>query len=202
MLDKKISADEGYVCVTPSGARFTVIDKALGYGAASGAVITEASPLEQHEGLLEKFDTKYYVAQDDGYVYLAIEQTVPTDSYTVNDVTYEMKGNVLTYLRLGFNPADYTQQVILYSDGHYASTGGTTDRNGVTYVGWNAYPFMVMGLSDNNGVTSKKGTATSIIENYVTEAGAALDSVMVKNEDTTNKLMTRVYEMKLSKAAI
>ena len=207
-IDGVISAEDGYVDLTPNGVPLTLVNETLEgerWGGDLPTTFTLAEPKAEHIAVgltTETIVVKYYVAQDDENVYLAIEETMPEKAYTVDGVAYNTNKYLFNNLKLGFNAADPTQQIDFVSDGFWAVQGGASGTKwDVTYTAsWTEHPFIVTGLSDTEEFVSKKGPATEIVADYVDEAGAPKDSKMemVKAEG----MVTRTYELKLNKAGI
>ena len=205
-IDGVINAADGYVDLTPDGVSITLVNETLEgerWGSDVPTLFTLADAKAEHEakGLTtETIVVKYYVAQDDENVYLAIEETMPEVAYEVEGVAYNTNKYLMNTLRLGFNGADPSQQIDFVSDGFWAATGGSGTKWDVTYNGWIEHPFIVAGLVDDEAFTSKKGPATDIVADYVDGDQAAKDSIMemVKADGK----VTRTYELKLNKAAI
>ena len=74
--DGSINADEGWVDVTPKGVDATVANRVLGK-VASNTAIAEKAVSDVHEFIFEQKNEKYYVAQDEDYVYFALVQSLP-----------------------------------------------------------------------------------------------------------------------------
>ena len=205
-IDGVISAEDGYVDLTPNGVPLTLVNETLEserWGGDLPTTFTLAEPKAEHIAVgltTETIVVKYYVAQDDENVYLAIEETMPEKAYEVEGVAYNTGKYLMNNLKLGFNAADPAQQIDLFSDGFWAATGGSGTKWDVTYEGWIEHPFIVTGLSDTEEFVSKKGPATEIVADYVDDVNFPKDSrmEMVKAEG----MVTRTYELKLNKAGI
>ena len=147
--------DSGYVCVTPNGADTVFTNRAL-ENVASGTEVLAVDKntfSEWQKTFADSIVTKYYVAQDDDYVYLVVKQDMSAEAYVCADGnTYQPWGNVFSSLKLGFNADDYTQQISLYSHGKYVTESGSSATvNGITYNGtWKRYPFIVQGIAQKD----------------------------------------------------
>ena len=194
-IDGALSATEGWVRVTPNGAVNTATNKMLGK-VKTNTEIKEVTLSDAHQTVFDQIETNYYVAQDNDYVYVALTQQVPTDSYTdpATGITYSMGHNqvIYTYVKLGFNPADYTQQITLYSTGQYLTQDSSKTVDGVTYSTWRKYPLMVQAIGDNSK-SANLSSACGIVEDPLN------DSKMLWVEESP---LTRVYEIKLKKSEI
>ena len=147
-IDGAINADEGWVCLTPN---YVKKQQVSGYmnGSSSRAWwsadkgcsnMTTSTTYDAVWGLTSNY--KFYVAQDAEHVYVAFEEDVPyleTGVGANNYVTLNVSHSY--YFRLGFNPDDYLQQLVLSSDSGAPSATGlaasgttfdtTTDRSGI-----------------------------------------------------------------------
>ena len=209
-IDGVISAEDGYVDLTPNGVPLTLVNETLEmerWGGDLPTTFTLAEPKAEHAAVgltTETIVVKYYVAQDNDNVYLAIEETMPEKAYTVDSVAYNTGKYLFNNLKLGFNAADPTQQIDFVSDGFWAVQDGASGTKwDVTYTAsWTEHPFIVTGLSDTEEFVSKKGPATEIVADYVDEAGAPKDSIMNVVKGQADGMVTRTYELKLNKAGI
>ena len=206
VIDGVITPEDGYVALTPNGVPNTLVNETLElerWGGDVPTAFTVADAKAEHVALgltAENIVVKYYVAQDDDNIYLAVVQSMPDVTYEVDGVTYSTSKYIFNNLRLGFNGADPSQQIDFVSDGFWAAAGGEGTKWGVTYNGWIEHPFIVTGLADGESFTSKNGPASDIIAEYVDELGAPKDSRMEAVK--ADGIITRTYEMKLNKAAI
>ena len=203
-IDGVIDAADGYVCITPNGAKNTFVDGAIGYGDVGNKELNVTEPTAAHkESGADQIVTKYFVSQDDENVYDAIEQIMPLAKNTVDGLEYESRNQIYTNLKLGFNPADPTQQINLFTHGFYITQATLKTKWVVTYKEtWLAHPLMVTGFVGAEEYTDCKTVGTDIIVDYVDAEGAPLDSAAKYKKDDANGIVSRTYEMKLNKAAI
>jgi len=133
-IDGTIDADEGWVCVTPNGVTKTLADSYMRSGSNSSYDLEHRmTPVTSGKGWDNADympDLKYYVAQSedssDEYIHVAFEVIYPSVEI----------GGLIGYFRLGFNPNDYTQQLMLYADSPSTAiiTEGMADNSTVTKV--------------------------------------------------------------------
>lgn len=184
IIDGVLERKEGWVCVTPNGVDLHLTEAV--FKKKSSDVLVVDKTLEAHKELMPK--TKYYVAQDDNYVYLAIQQVENLSLYEA--INEKVKLALLTYVRLGFNPNDCSQQLVLYSSGQFK----TTSQEKAPFPAWEPYPLEVFALTNNNKFVAKNNENTKIIEKDY------FDSRMKITSKDNAKI--RTYEVKLSKEAI
>lgn len=192
--------DRAYTCVTPDGANMTLVDANFYSKKPSGreiAVVPYEDLTEDQQAFVDDMSTYFYVAQDDDYVYIFVEQNGGDKSYQdENGTTYSFGGvsKIISNLRLGFNPDDYTQQIDLYTHGQYATQGSASTFCSVSYSKtWVRAPFVAVGFAEFDDYTAEN--ALPIIE-YTDADGVAKDSVAVGSTGY------RAYEMKISKEAV
>ncbi len=201
IIDGYIEDDEGWISVTPDGAKIIFTDTTVGAVESSSQIsIVEPVSFTYLDG--EPFDiysllqTKYFVAQDDDYVYLAVQQTVPNTPFKCGGDDFHIgdEKRLLTYVKLGFNHYDYTQQLTLFSRGDFVAQDEESELDGVVYEPWTLYPLVLNGIGDNANFTEKTGHG--IIESPST------DSAQGCLNDVVNNIDIRCYEVKLKKSAI
>ena len=184
-IDGVIGDDEGWVKVTPDGADLNVVTSTMNKAKSSKVMTIE----HKYDSQLQNLPVvEYYVAQDGDYVYLGIKYFEnPTIYKFIKD---DAKNTMLTYLRLGFNANDYTEQLCLYSTGQYKTQGTAKDP----FPAWADYPLEVVGAADNEKYVEKTNANTSIIEKEY------LDSRLEQTKEGRYNL--RTYEIKMSKKGI
>jgi len=133
-IDGTINADEGWVCVTPNGVTKTLADSYMHSGSNSSYDLqhgmTHVTSGKAWDNADYMPDLKYYVAQSedssDEYIHVAFEVIYPS---------VDIEG-LIGYFRLGFNPNNYTQQLMLYADSPSTAmiTEGMADNSAVTKV--------------------------------------------------------------------
>ena len=150
-INGTISADEGWVRVTPNMAdkqvTSTYMNGPSNYGYWSDSYKSKIVPTDSYkvyESLAS--DYNYYVAQDSQYIYLAFEEFAYSSGEELLGVDANGIGYVglnswrYYYFRLGFNPDDYSQQIVLESTGGAPSVKGfagndlwdtTTSKSGI-----------------------------------------------------------------------
>ncbi|MBR2387744.1 MAG: hypothetical protein IKB02_03140 [Clostridia bacterium] len=184
-IDGVINDDEGWVAVTPNGTDMYAVTATM--NKANSAKVLEIDHTFDSQ-LQNMPKVEYFVAQDSDYVYLAIKYYENPTIYKF--IKTEAKNSMLTYVRLGFNANDYTEQLCLYSSGQYK----TQDKAVDPFPKWTDYPLEVQGVADKTKYTAKTNADTGIIEKEY------LDSRMEQSKDGRYNL--RTYEAKLSKAKI
>ena len=203
-VDGKI--DEDYVCATPNGATVNIVDGSFegwdkGWAPTlSSKELIAVDPDPAVANVANNIVINYYLAQDDDNIYIAITMAMPEATYIIDGVDFSTSKWIITNVRLGFNPDDYTQQIGLVSHGFWATQDNTSAVLGINYKSWTRYPLIVTGLADNNDITIKRGPDTKIITDYVDENGTPKDSVLTWT--TQDGVISRTFEMKLNKAAI
>ena len=191
--------DDAYTLATYKGAKVNIVDGSFeGFTDAwaptlSSKALNVVEPNAINAAVANNIKVNYYLAQDDESVYVAIDIAMPAAQYTIDDINYNVEQYLITNVRLGFNPDDYTQQVALVSDGYWAG-GWQMDKFGLGGLYSGGYPLVVTGLADNENVIVKRGVDTDIIAEHPS------DSAMSRL--TADGVITRTYEMKLNKAAI
>ena len=205
-IDGTISDGEGWVCVTPDGVDVTIASTLLSTVKSSTAVSKTTAPDETRKNVMDGWEAKYYVAQDDDYVYIALKQTNDKISYKIyNDQSkveesYNAHGVTFNYLKLGFNPDNYAQQITLFSNGQFNVGSKVTETtiDGVKYTAdpaaYITYPMVVKGLGDNSSFENITGY-TGIVQNPLTDS-------KLGRADVANNRIQRTYEIKLSKEGI
>ena len=188
-IDGVISDGEGWVKLTSDGADLNVVTSTMNKAKSSKVLAIET-----------KFDTQldklpkveYYVAQDNDYVYFAMEYSDNSAIYKF--IKEEAKSQFLTYVRLGFNANDYTQQLCLYSDGHYITQGTASGA----YPTWTRTPLRVLGIADNNKYVEKTDAEAGVVEKEHIDSRMKVEIKAVYG----GKWNVRTYEVKMSKNAI
>ncbi len=184
-IDGVIGDDEDWVKVTPDGADLNVVTSTMSKAKSSKVLSIETKYDTQLQNLPK---VEYYVAQDSDYIYFAMNYCDNPTIYKFIKDDASNKNSFLTYVRIGFNAKDYTQQLCLYSDGHYIAK----DKEVGAYPKWTRTPLLVKGIADNNKYVEK--TDATIIEKE------HLDSRMKEAKD--GRWNVRTYEVKLNKKAI
>ncbi len=184
-IDGVINDSEGWVAITPNGTDLHVVTSTMSK-ANSSKVLEIDHTYDSQLANMPKIE--YFVAQDSDYVYLAIKYYENPQIYKF--IKTEAKNSMLTYVRLGFNANDYTQQLCLYSSGQFKTQDTAVDP----FPKWTDYPLEVQGIADNSKYVAKTNAETGIIEKEY------LDSRMEQSKDGRYNL--RTYEAKLSKKAI
>ena len=192
--------DAAYTCVTPDGANMTFVDTSFFSrkpAAHEFSVVAYEGLTSQQQAFVDEMSTYFYVAQDNDYVYILVEQNAGDKTYedeNGNVFSFGGVSKIISNLRLGFNPDDYTQQIDLYTHGQYATQSNPASFSGVSYTStWVRAPFVAVGFSEYDDYTSEN--ALPIIE-YTDEDGSVKDSVAV------GSIGYRAYEMKISKEAV
>ena len=112
--------DSAYVKVTPNpvdhGPSHTYIQYTSNKGWNGQSPLEIRTDWDAYAALLP--DVNYYVAQSNDYIYLVVEEDVPyiTEGVTVSGTEsklYSMNSWGYYFLRLGFNPNDYSQQICI-----------------------------------------------------------------------------------------
>ncbi len=114
-IDGMIDESEPWVCVTSKNVNATPITSFMDYTSNKGWQGKVDLALQTAYDARYICDVKYYVAQSDDSVYLALREVSPfvdlDDSGTFNDKA-EGVGRSNYYYRIGFNNADYSQQLV------------------------------------------------------------------------------------------
>ena len=189
-IDGVISDGEGWVKVTPDGgADLNVVTSTMNKAKSSKVLAFE----NKYDTQLDKSPKiEYYVAQDNDYVYFAMEYSDNSAIYKF--IKEEAKSQFLTYVRLGFNANDYTQQLCLYSDGHYITQGTASGA----YPTWTRTPLRVRGIADNNKYVEKTDAEAGVVEKEHIDSRMKVEIKAVYG----GKWNVRTYEVKMSKNAI
>ena len=186
-IDGVIGDEEGWVAVTPDGADLNVVTSTMAKAKSSKVLTIEHKYDSQLQNLPK---VEYFVAQDNDYVYFAMKYSDNPTIYKFIKDDASNKNSFLTYVRLGFNANDYTEQLCLYTDGHYIAK----DTAKGDYPKWTRYPLVMNGMADNSKFVAKTDDDTDLIEKI------HLDSIM--KEAKEGRCNVRTYEAKLSKAEI
>ena len=171
---RKISVDgiihpkEAWVCVTEN-----YVDKSN----ASTALFAESNPTVtvKPSGMYEELmpDTKYYVGQSEDKIYIAVETKFPYVESPKNKRFSTLNKWSYYAVRLGFNPDDMNQQVVITHEGNTLANHAK-----------------VKGLADATTIT--EGVGAAILS--ASQAGAT-------NLDT-KKDWTLAIELEIDKAAV
>lgn len=159
-IDGTINSNEGWVCVTPTDVTKTLASTYMGAGSNSGytqsAAITPNPTLETNNPNLMP-DVKYYVASSADTIYLAVKIIRPAETI----------GGWVGQVRLGFNPNDYRQQLIAYTDGpsKALSVSSMADNSGVISLGTTS---VVSASVANDGVYEIAFSKAQLIAAYST----------------------------------